>query len=67
MCKDEKNQDYWSYQMIMSKDSSSSGYTIENMRPLKECLSNDQFKNSQDFIGINLSEDIISEARAPKN
>jgi hypothetical protein len=67
MCKDEKNQDYWSYQMIMSKDSSSSGYTIENMRPLKECLSNDQFKNSHDFIGINLSEDIISEPRAPKN
>lgn len=67
MCKDEKNQDYWSYQMIMSKDSSSSGYTIENMRPLKECLPKEQFKNSNDFIGINLSEDIISEPRAPKN
>lgn len=54
--------------MIMSKEANSSSYNIEAMRPLKECLQEMQFKNTENFIGITLSDEIISNQSAvPKN
>lgn len=54
--------------MVMSKEANSSSYNIEAMRPLKECLQETQFKNTENFIGITLSDEIISNQTAvPKN
>lgn len=66
-CRDDKNKDYWAYQVFISKESNQSNFQIDTMRPLKECLPESQFRNKQDFIGINLSEEIINhETLTPK-
>lgn len=43
----------------MSRESNTSNYYVENIRSLKECMPREQYKKSENFIGINLSKEII--------
>ena len=58
-CRDDKGNPIWTYQVFMSRDTNASNYYVENIRSLKECMPRDQYRKSENFIGINLSKEII--------